>query len=615
MSLICQFGEQEEGIPSYKQTSGFFIRRSLKMLITGFLCVAILFAMNIFVATKTDAAVKLSQKYMVVQRGQTGKLILNGAKANKVTWSVSNPFVGSVNNGVFTSSWMGVTKVNAKYKNKTYTCKVVVPNPARVLYLNKYKKTITDKSSFKLKVSALGQVKYHSGNSHIARVKADGTVVGVNPGTTYVTAKTAGAAASCKVKVKSAGEKKVVYAKWLYDQEKVAIRKVTAKGNFRFGPLLAKAGKTLSLSINNIKEKDVNKVVWSSANKQVADVLPKGKIGADVKALAFGKSKISAVIFYKSGKSEVLSNTIHVSNPQINTKHVICFTKTAGLHRQQYVYFTGLSNNSIVKYKVTHKKNLKVTISNNKCKLFGKKTGTGTVKATVDGKKYKVKYHVLQPRFGSIIGVLARGNTTKINITGISGLKPTFTSRNPGIASVAADGTITGLSAGVTYIDVELCNMTFTYRVEVAAKGMKTIIKRAKYIVNNWTYSQGSRMSDGYYDCSALVWKGYKAYKGYNAKLGSKKYALPAGYLFDYLREKHQIAYFGFTKLDDLCPGDLFFYGDYDSAVRYSTPGRTLNIYHVAMYAGNGRVVEKGTPKYDYNSLDHIVGVGRVVKY
>ena len=120
-------------------------------------------------------------------------------------------------------------------------------------------------------------------------------------------------------------------------------------------------------------------------------------------------------------------------------------------------------------------------------------------------------------------------------------------------------------------------------------------------------------MADGYYDCSALVWKGYKAYKNYHAKLGSTKYALPAAYLFDYLRGKGQIAYFGYTKMDDLRPGDLFFYGDYNSAVKYSTPGRTLNIYHVAMYAGNGYVVEKGTPRFTYNSLDHVVGVGRVV--
>ena len=41
--------------------------------------------------------------------------------------------------------------------------------------------------------------------------------------------------------------------------------------------------------------------------------------------------------------------------------------------------------------------------------------------------------------------------------------------------------------------------------------------------------------------------------------------------------------------------------------------GRTLNIYHVAMYAGNARVVEKGGQPINYNNLGHVVGIGRVV--
>ena len=322
---------------------------------------------------------------------------------------------------------------------------------------------------------------------------------------------------------------------------------------------------------------------------------------------------LSALVFYNSGKSEVISNHIHVSNPTLNAKTLVCLTKNVGKNRQQYVSFSGLNSYSSVKFSYKKTKKATITVVNNKVKVLGKKKGSGTITAKVDGKTFKVKYYVRKPSFGSIIGVLAQGNTTKIKIGGLGKIQPTFTSRDPSVCTVALDGTITGRGSGVAYVDVKIGGMTFAYRVEVAAKGMKTIINRAKYIVNHWTYSQSNRMSDNYYDCSSLVWKGYKAYKNYNAKLGSTKYALPAAYLFDYLRAKGQIVSFGFTKLDDLRPGDLFFYGDYNSAVKYSQPGRTLNIYHVAMYAGNGRVVEKGTPKYTYNSLDHIVGVGRVV--
>ena len=82
---------------------------------------------------------------------------------------------------------------------------------------------------------------------------------------------------------------------------------------------------------------------------------------------------------------------------------------------------------------------------------------------------------------------------------------------------------------------------------------------------------------------------------------------------FDYLKEKNQIVYYGFIDIDDMKPGDLIFYGDYNAAVKYSTPGRTLNIYHVSMYAGAGKVVEKGGQTINYNNISHIVGIGRVV--
>lgn len=142
---------------------------------------------------------------------------------------------------------------------------------------------------------------------------------------------------------------------------------------------------------------------------------------------------------------------------------------------------------------------------------------------------------------------------------------------------------------------------------------MPIIINRATYIVNNWTYSQPKRMQDGFYDCSSLVWKGYKAYNNYQTKLGSKTSAYCAADLFDYLYRKNQIVHFGYLGVDYMQPGDLIFYGDYDSAVNYSTPGRTLDIYHVSMYAGNGKVVEKGGQTINYNNTKHIVGVGRVV--
>ena len=614
MSILNHNGEQEESILSYKPIKGFFNRKSLKRVLALFLCVAILATLNIAVPTKTEAALKLNVKTGYVFKEHTFKIKLGNVNGTKVTWRVSNPFTGSVSNdGTFTPKGYGMTFVTAKYKNKSYKCKMIVPDTNRSMSLNKKKVTIFETKSFKLKVNATEKIKFHSRNTHIATVTSKGKIKAKNPGKTTIVAKKGGAFATCTVTVKSLGEVNHKTPAWLNDRAKVAIRKYTDKWHPTFGRIIKRKNQTINLGLANVRANTVKKVVWSSSNQTVATVAEKGKITATANLLNVGRTKISAVVFYTSGKNEVLTNNIDVTNPQPNTNVVNCFTKSVGSNRYQYVYFTGLSEYTKVKYKVSNKKCVKVSIYNNKVRLLGKKNGHGTITATVHGKTYKIRYYVVTPKFGSIIGVLVKGNTTKIKIGGIGKIQPVFTSRDTSKCSVALDGTITGRGSGVTYVDVKIGTMTFSYRVEVAATGIKTIIKRAKYIVNNWTYSQGNRMADGYYDCSALVWKGYKAYKNYHAKLGSTKYALPAAYLFDYLRAKGQIAYFGYTKMDDLRPGDLFFYGDYNSAVKYSQPGRTLNIYHVAMYAGNGYVVEKGTPRFTYNSLDHVVGVGRVV--
>ncbi len=595
------------------------IKLGARVLAASFLCIMIFaFVGGVFVKdSKADIRLPKAQRY--VMEGTKVKFIFPKAKKqSKVKWRSTNPFAGKISKkGVFKAKKGGMTKVVASYKGKTYTCKVNIPDKNRKILLNKYKITITDKQTYRLRARATDRVYFMSRNTNIARVNHYGYVKGINPGTTTIIAKKGSAYTVCKVKVKSAGGYYPVVKKWLYNEKKVAIRKFNKKHEAIYGPLNCKLGKTVELGINHLNLKKVKNIMWSSGKKRIATVRPKnnGKARVYLTAHRLGRSRISAVVFYKSGKAACYTNTVNVINPRINTTKLYCFTHFAGQNRTQYVYFTGISPYSKVQFSVSNRKCVKATVYNNKLKLVGIRNGKGTVSATIGGKTYKVKYYVKSPKFGHNLGIIERGQKKRIKISGIGKLVPHFGSRNPNVVSVSKKGVVKGRHAGVAYIDVYLGNMSYTYRVEVAAKGMKTIINRAKYIVNNWTYSQGARMSNGYYDCSSLVWKGYKAYRGYNKKLGSKQYALPAASLFDYLRVKKQIAYFGFTKLDDLHPGDLFFYGDYSSAVRYSTPGRTLNIYHVAMYAGGGRVVEKGTPRFNYNSLDHIVGVGRVVNW
>lgn len=91
-----------------------------------------------------------------------------------------------------------------------------------------------------------------------------------------------------------------------------------------------------------------------------------------------------------------------------------------------------------------------------------------------------------------------------------------------------------------------------------------------------YPYSQAYRDSGMYYDCSSLAYYAWKSagvnimYEGANTAAAEGKFCYDHGFLVPY---------------DDMQPGDLIFYS-------YGKNGRFFNITHVAIYAGDGKVVE-----------------------
>lgn len=82
---------------------------------------------NVSAATKT---IKLSQKNATLYVKDTLKLTLKNATASKINWSSSNPKVAKVNSkGKITALKGGTATITAKYKKKTYKCKVTVYDP------------------------------------------------------------------------------------------------------------------------------------------------------------------------------------------------------------------------------------------------------------------------------------------------------------------------------------------------------------------------------------------------------------------------------------------------------------------------------------------------------
>lgn len=115
-----------------------------------------------------------------------------------------------------------------------------------------------------------------------------------------------------------------------------------------------------------------------------------------------------------------------------------------------------------------------------------------------------------------------------------------------------------------------------------------------------YPYSQAYRDSGDYYDCSSLAYYAWRSagvsimYEGSNTAASEGKLCYDNSLLVNY---------------DEMQPGDLIFYS-------YDRNGRFMNITHVAIYAGNGKVVEAANARLGvvYRSVQgrsSIVFIGR----
>lgn len=572
---------------------------------------------NVPYKAKAATTYSMSTSEITLLKGKKHKLkIVNAPKNAKIKWKTSNKFAVTVSKkGKLKAVNYGTATIKATYKKKNYYCQVTVPDSSKRVTLNTYNVSLVEGSTYQLQPTSAKTVKYFSNNDHIATVNANGLIKAHNPGTVAIAAENSEGYATCTVTVTPNTENQIALDNSV-SKKTTAIRRLTTKNNIKYERITWAKNKTIRFKIANLDSDNVKKCVWSTQDDEILSKPNNDSnvIVAGAKTGTTGKTTITATVTDKTGKTTTYNNTVYVTKPGINTKNLVLMGPNMGANRQQYISFSGMSKYSKITWDMSHAPHVSIVKYHNKASIVGNKAGSGVIKATVDGKKYNVNYTVYNPTFKSIKAVLAKKKTTTIKIDGITGLTPTYKSRNTAVATVDANGKIKGKGSGVTFVDVKLGSYTKTYRVEVAATGMKTIISKAQKIVNTWKYNQGKRMQYGYYDCSSLVWKGYQVYKNYNKKLGSTSWAYTAGELFDYLKGKNQIVYYGYIGYNYMKPGDLIFYGDYNSAVMYSTPGRTLDIYHVSMYAGNGKVVEKGGKTINYNNIKHIVGIGRVVK-
>lgn len=81
---------------------------------------------SVIVRFSKKKVIRLSEKSLNMNTGDSKTIKLKGASAKKVKWSTSNKKIATVSKGKIKAKKPGTVTITAKYKNKKYKCKVVV---------------------------------------------------------------------------------------------------------------------------------------------------------------------------------------------------------------------------------------------------------------------------------------------------------------------------------------------------------------------------------------------------------------------------------------------------------------------------------------------------------
>lgn len=149
-----------------------------------------------------EAAKKISRESVILLKGQTITLKVNGTN-DKPKWTSKAKSIAAVNEkGKVTAKKAGTTTVTAKIKNKKYTCEIIVQDPS----LSAKAITLSSGQSKSLQLNGTNQkVTWKSSNSSIAAVNADGKITAKKPGSVTITAAVLKKTYTCRVTVKSSG--------------------------------------------------------------------------------------------------------------------------------------------------------------------------------------------------------------------------------------------------------------------------------------------------------------------------------------------------------------------------------------------------------------------------
>lgn len=317
----------------------------------------------------TKVTVSPTTKFLKVGKTFYVKATVTGSSNKKVTWKTSKKKVATVTSGgKVKAKKLGTAYITATARDGSGAfarCKVRVVRMAKKLTLNKYSATVLVGDTLKLKAkitpknATIKKVKWSTSDKTIAEVSSTGRVLGVAEGIVKIRAKTTDGSnktATCIVKVREPVEATGVT---------VADNEITiAKGKAKQSGIVASPVNTTT------------KIRYYSDNKKVATVDKRGKI----------RTK-------RVGQATIYGETA-------NGKRGYCDVLVVDMNRKglrMRVYDTEqLRVNEISQGVTWYSKNINVATVDANGLVTGRKKGTTTVYAIVNGIKLGCRVRIRQ---------------------------------------------------------------------------------------------------------------------------------------------------------------------------------------------------------------------------
>ncbi len=340
---------------------------------------------------------------------------------------------------------------------------------------------------------------------------------------------------------------------------------------------------------------------YSSSDATALEVTKDGqysaKLGKDVILYITAYNSENTVVYNGSFEIVVkadlsmaaLSETSHTAYWYDNTKSPLSFiVKVNGAK--------GLApsgGNTGFDYEIRSAIEAECSISGEEITISVYSPGSGVIEIVLGDRTFSFKINVKRVTIsGNNSLYLVKGKKKQLKLKGTS-LKTVWTSSNPSVVKITKNGKMKGKKPGNAIITAKTGSGRTGCVVSVVTAGRLKVLKRAAWIGKHWKYDQQKRMQDGYYDCSALVWKAYLKEKRY---IMSKNYAPTSADLGKWCAQHGKIIKGNNTKnLQKLKmkPGAVMFETGSDN-------GRFKGIYHVEMFTGYTFY------GYDYNGKEII---------